>query len=343
MSKKILIPTIALALVALVAGLWYSSDVYAQGNQPGQPGQTGQPNGALRRLLRFNAVLGQVTAVGQSDFTVQNRDGDSLTFKVDDNTRFRGKDKAELALDDLKTGAWVAVIAPRRGTEAGVARLVAVLPDDFDPAKVPAVHAGEIVSVDAKAGTLTLKTLQDGQELTFAADSSTRFRSLDNKVQGLGDLQAGLYSLVTSKSATAGGNPLAVMVAAGEKGDLRQFLQDRRDRKGQSGQSGQSGQRGQQNQGNRRALVDKVRQELAKYDQRLGGKIVTVTADGFTLENRSGKQYTLAVDSATLFRSRDSQVTGLKDLQAGMVVAVGANDAAGGGGLQAGLVLVIKK
>ena len=332
MSKKYAIPMIAVVLVTLFAGFWFSTNALAEDGQPGKP------NNLLSRLRQANAVLGQVTEVGSSQFTIQTRRGEEKTFAVDENTRYRSKDQAEVSFSDLKAGAWVAVAAPRprnAGADAPaaqVARFVALLPDDFDPAKLPDRHAGEIVAVDEAAGTLTLKTIKGNEELTFAVDESTRFKSKGGAggsggaIQGLDDLQTGQYGLVVSKAAETGSDPLAVLVAAGEKGDLQKFVQNRRDNQN----NGQQGRQGQ--------IADKVRAALAKYDQRLGGKVTAVTASSFTIEARDGKQYTLTVDSQTIFRSRGDQITGLQDIEVGMLVLVGA-DQASGGQLQAGLVL----
>jgi len=103
-SRKIWIPLAAILAAAVFAGLWFTADAAAQGNKPGR---------AIDRQRKAQAILGQVTQVGTGQFTIKNRDGQEVTFAVNEDTQFRNRDKEELSLADLKVGRWVAVAAPR--------------------------------------------------------------------------------------------------------------------------------------------------------------------------------------------------------------------------------------
>jgi hypothetical protein len=367
MSKKIYIPIGIAIMLAMLAGLWVSNTALAK---------AGGPGGLLRRP---KPELGKVTLVAEEQFTIQRRDATELTILVDENTRFIDREKNEMTFADVKTGRWVAVAAPEDEAGKRVARLVVILPEDFDPAKMERLggritsiitaakqfvmqnrqgedftintdeetlfrgeatdlaslqegwlagalvlkqddgsllaqtvragspilkKAGEITAVDDKAGTLTLKPLRGGEEITFAVDADTRFRSRDGSLKSLADLKVGMVGLVVAKAplsgADEGTHPVAVLVAAIE------------------------------------------RNKLPKFDQRIGGKIVSVDKSAFTIEARDGKQYTFQVTGDTLFRSRGSLVQKLEDLKAGMIVMVGANEL-GSGQYQAQLVIAIMR
>ena len=76
MSKKIYIPIAIALLIALLAGLWVSSDALAQGTGP------------AARLRGARRILGQVTAVGTDQFSIKTFKGKELSFLVDENTRY---------------------------------------------------------------------------------------------------------------------------------------------------------------------------------------------------------------------------------------------------------------
>ncbi|MDI6694332.1 MAG: DUF5666 domain-containing protein [Anaerolineales bacterium] len=360
MTKKIAIPMIAAMLIALLIGAWAFSDASAQGGSP------------LAELRRGRGVLGQVTAVADSQFTLQTRQGETRDFLVDENTRFRSREDADLSLEDLQVGRWVEVFAAPAPNETPAARLVIVLPEDFDPSKMKglrglveavdltgslfklkdrqgeissvavdeqtkfrgqaeefseleagmavfavvevqdngellakAVRAGfpiirrfgEITAVDVAAGEFTLKTARTGEELLFRVDENTRFRSKDDQIAGLGDLQPGMVAAVTARQEPDGA--LALLVAAGE------------------------------------------REDLPNFDLRIAGRVISIADETFTIKGRDGQEYTFQVNAETRFRSPGDRVHGLEDLREGMVVWVGAQEL-GGGQYLAQLVLAGK-
>lgn len=57
--------------------------------------------------------LGVVTAVGEGSFTLESRQGRSLTFEVDESTRYRSRDGSVTSFDDLEVGMHVAVFGDK--------------------------------------------------------------------------------------------------------------------------------------------------------------------------------------------------------------------------------------
>jgi hypothetical protein len=268
MTKKIAISVLAALVLSLVAGLAASNQVLAQGAGP------------LGRLLRARPVLGQVTAIGKSDFSVEKKDGTELTFQVDESTRYRSKDKAELAFADLKTGQWVAVVTGRRLGMRDLARMVVTLPEDLDPTQFEGAR-GEVVEVNPAANQFTLENPQ-GEKTVVTVDAETVYRG---QVASLTDIKEGMQAGVISKE-TTGDGLVARIVRAGDRSDL------------------------------------------PVADLWIGGKIVSLEKNAFTIENRDGKQYTFQTDSDTRIRSREQR--SLADLKTGMAVLVGAKDLGNG-------------
>jgi hypothetical protein len=201
MSKRIGFPVVAAIVLALVAGLAASSSALAQGGGP------------LRRLIKARPVLGQVTAIGKSDFTVEKKDGTELTFKVDERTRYRSKEKTELAFSDLKTGQWVAVVTGGGQGPGGTARLVATLPEDFDPTQFEGAR-GKVIDVNPAANQFTLEN-REGQKTVVTTNPETVYRG---EVTSLADLEVGMLAGVVNKE-VAGDGMQARLVRAGNPGD----------------------------------------------------------------------------------------------------------------------------
>ena len=198
MTKKIGFPVVAAIVLALMAGLAASSTALAQSGGP------------LGRLLKARPVLGQVTAIGKSDFTVEKKDGTELTFKVDERTRYRSKEKTELAFSDLKTGQWVAVVVGGGQRASGSARLVVSLPEDFDPTQFEGAR-GKVIDVNPAASQFTIEN-REGQKTVVTTNSETVFRG---EVTGLADLEEGMLAGVINKEA-AGDGMQARVVRAGD-------------------------------------------------------------------------------------------------------------------------------
>jgi hypothetical protein len=197
MSRKILLPVFAAAAITAIAVLVVSSTALAQGEGP------------LRRLRRVHPVFGQVTAISGQEFTLEKRDGTTQTFKVNENTIYRGANKAELSFEDLETGQWVAVVIDRRSGDLSLARAVGILPEDFDPDSFEAAR-GRVAEVNVAGNSFTLEN-RAGEEQEVEVDSDTIYRG---QVSGLADLEVGMLAGVVTKEAD--GEPLlAKVVRAG--------------------------------------------------------------------------------------------------------------------------------
>jgi hypothetical protein len=197
MSKKIDFPVVAAIVLALMAGLAASSTALAQSGGP------------FGRLLKARPALGQVTAIGKSEFTIEKKDGMELTVKVDERTRYRSKEKTELAFSDLKTGQWVAVVVERGQGERGTARLVVSLPEDFDPTQFEGAR-GKVIDVNAAANQFTIEN-REGQKTVVTTNSETTYRG---EVTSLAELEEGMLAGVVNKEVTGDGMQ-AQLVRAG--------------------------------------------------------------------------------------------------------------------------------
>jgi hypothetical protein len=203
MSKKFWIPVFAALLLALAAGAWAYADAAAQ-ERPLQ--------GRLRKPPR---TLGQVTAVAADQFTLQTRAGQERAFRFDESTRFVDPQKQELSLEDLQNGGWVAVVVVRNSGEPPLARLVVILPEDFDPANWAAVR-GRVTGVDVPGSAFTLED-KDGKSTTVKVDTDTKYLG---QAAGLADLQVGMLAQTRAEK-QANGDLLAKSVRAGVPSDQR--------------------------------------------------------------------------------------------------------------------------
>jgi hypothetical protein len=78
-------------------------------------------------------------------------------------------------------------------------------------------YRGEITGVAPDDGTFTLKT-PAGEEVEITVGDRTRFRSRDDSIQGIDDLEVGMLALVQGMKGS-GGELNALLVAAGNAED----------------------------------------------------------------------------------------------------------------------------
>jgi len=365
MIKKICIPVVFAVLVALIAGVWVSDEAFAL-------------DPSLRRRPRKGVhAVGQVTSISKDQFTLQRPNEDDGSFLVDEHTVFRGLKGTELEYEDLSTGQWVRVTAVRNEGGEMQARLVVILPEDFNPfehegvsgrvsdvdtsvktftlqmhniddvivtvnnetryfngvenledlqdgmfawagvkklddgnlialavrARYPVVKlTGRISEVDTSTGTFTLHTRRGEKEVTIIVTDETRFRSREGSLETLSDLGLNMSAIVTAKK--PGGEIDAEQIPPLEALMVAAAAQD----------------------------------QLPKYDWRITGEVVSVDNSTFTIETPKGKQFAFSITEDTHFRSRNTQVQSLDDLEAGMKVLVGVEDL-GSGQYHAGLVI----
>jgi hypothetical protein len=126
-----------------------------------------------------------------------------------------------------------------------------------------------------------------GDEVAFQVSDRTHFVSRDGNLSGIHDLKKGMHVRVAAL-VTDNGSPEAIVVAVVPDGGPG---------------------RGQQ------------------VDVRKAGKIVELGDQSLVLQTRDGTQLSVAVNGETIYRSLQGKVQGFDDLQVGMLIAVGANQA----------------
>jgi Domain of unknown function (DUF5666) len=208
MFKKILFPFILALVTALaIGGVAYAASQPDQALSPAAQAAPEDENPALAA----RRGLGQITALGENQFTVLRRNGAVQTIRVDENTRYFKADGSAGSFADLQVGRWVAgrVVLTGDGPQA---RLVIILPEGFDPTLKLIRHAGTITAVDPTAGTFSLRTVR-GESLAFQTDGDTQYYA---QVHSLADLQTGMAAIVGTQR-RPDGSYLAVRVTAHEK------------------------------------------------------------------------------------------------------------------------------
>ena len=155
-------------------------------------------------------ALGEVTAVGNSSFTILTRDGNSLTFQVTNETRFHSRNGEVNGLDDLETGMIVAVKYEEQ--DGGLVALAVGAGALHDRPRGQRA-AGQVIDVGESSFTIN----QTGEHLTFQVTDSTRFHSRDGEVTGLEDLANGMQVVVFYQTADDG-SLVALLVHVGQPG-----------------------------------------------------------------------------------------------------------------------------
>jgi len=388
MSRKIFLPIFAAIAITLIAGLLVSTVALAQDGTPpdGEPGKEGlvQRLGQLLDKFRRNRmVMGNVTAVGADEFTIEKQDGSQVTFKVDDKTRFFGlqdvnvKERTELTFADMQLGSWVSVAPDRRSKDVPLARGVTILPEDFDPSQFEAVR-GRISTIDPDANTFTIEK-RDGESQQVTVDADTIYRG---QASQFADLEEGMLAGVVSKE-TTGDELIARVVKAGEEG--KRFLGEvgevnvaagtftltpkragdaltikvdentrflSKDKKISSLDDLKTGMIAvvvtEQPAESGSALLAKTiaagdKSELPKFDLRTGGRITALDANQITIENRKGETLVFEVSANVKVLKGRNQPASFADLKVGMAVIVGANEMDGGSMAAQVIVIVPNK
>ena len=206
MFNKIIIPlSLALAAALAIGGVAYAA---GQPEKAPSPAAQTAAQGGNTAQVRHRG-LGQITSLGEDQFTVQLKNGAEKAIRVDGNTRYFKADGSAGSFADLQVGRWVAgrVVATVDGL---LARRVILLPAGFDPERKNAAARGEVTWLGDNS--FTLHNLR-GEDLTIAVDSNTAYAG---EVHSFGDLQVGMKALVGAQK-LEDGSLLAVRVAASEK------------------------------------------------------------------------------------------------------------------------------
>jgi hypothetical protein len=350
MFKKILVPLVlALAAVLAIAGVAYAAGQPEKAPSPAAQLTAEDGNTAQAR----HRGLGQITTLGDGQFTVQLKSGAEKVIRVDENTRYYKADGSAGSFTDLQVGRWVAgrVIASEDGL---LARRVILLPAGFDPDRKNTAARGEVTSLGDNS--FILHNLR-GEDLTIAVDSNTAYAG---EVHSFGDLQVGMKAVVGAQK-LEDGSLLAMAVAvrpnlirhAGEittvdpatstfgmntrQGESLTFQTDGSTQyfgKVKSLADLQPGMlavvAAKQLEDGSYLAVRVTAGEKPQVDVKKAGRVTAIDVSSFTIRGRDGNAYTFQVTPETRFRSRGGQIQGLKDLRLGMGVGVAAQEAEDG-------------
>jgi Domain of unknown function (DUF5666) len=360
MTKKILIPVALVLLASMIAG---GVALAQSGGNPAQPGAAASLSNLARGLaarlapLRNSAAIGQVDTTSQTRLVIRNLSGGLHTYQLDGQTRYLDENGQPAIAQELAAGRWVLVQASRRGLTAWVARSVYLLPASFNPPQdLNLLVAGQLSGANSAARTFSLLA-RSGREWTFALGQGAVFLG---QPKGLSDLAPGMQVVVAGIHAAQGGSPTAYLVFARQRlvryagsisavdaasstftlqlrsggQDLTMQVNAGTQFRSQNDQYKsladlQPGllaavQATEQGQGQWVASLVTVAApaQVQSYDLRLVGRIVSVSGETLVVENLRGWQYIIQLTADTRFTGR---LTAAGDLQAGMVVALGAN------------------
>ncbi len=341
MLKKLFFATILAALVALPFGSLAAA-------------QTPPPPGAGEGIHKGRGTLGQVVALGDSDYTVHTLRGEDVTYLVNPSTEFKFQDGSEASFDDLALDGWVATKATPGGGGSGqaVAQMVIIMPEDFVPPEQGLHLRGEVTDIGIYE--FGLQT-EDGQSHSIAVNDATRF---GGDLTGLSDMEVGMQVGVLAVE-QPDGSLLALGVGTGDfqgrgnryggkvadvdvagsafsivnrEGVTTRFNVNEstefhsRDGSVDSLDDLQADMpvmvAAQESDGGLLALAVFVGDPELFTGEHAGGTVTGVGTDTFTIVTRGGETLTFLVNNETQFRSHDGLVAGLEDLENGMRVAV---------------------
>lgn len=303
------------------------------------------------------AEYGVVVALGTGSITVQNPQGAENIFIVDENTQYRAAHLDEPGIDDLQEGSKVAVFSRTANGDAGIARLIVVLPDDFEPGQWASIRArGEITHVDGGVNSFVVQT-QSGEEMVFFTDDQTRYYG---QVSGYDDLVVGLNVAVGGTEDGDGGLIAKLIGAADSDNTSRRVgtigevlpaagtftLITRQNEELVIAVDENTRYRSRDDQ--IQELVDLApdmvavvvgvlqedgvimssqvavanKEDLPNFDVRSGGTIISIVENSLTIQNRSGEEITFLIDDETNVRGLGAS-SNLEDLEVGMIALVG--------------------
>ena len=162
-------------------------------------------------------TVGQITSIGTSSFTIQPVRGDEVTVQVTEETIYRNSDGSDASFGALIVDRWVAGVGAPDDDGSPTARLVILLPEDFDPSDFKLVRiGGEVDKINKGQSTFTIIT-KDGESVTISVDDRTRW---GGTLTSLDDLEKGMLVGVGAVE-QEDGSLLAKLVANGNPDDQR--------------------------------------------------------------------------------------------------------------------------
>jgi len=140
---------------------------------------------------KISGAAGRIVEVDQtgSTFTVNNREEVEKVFLVDEETTFKGRVES---LSELQQGMQAKVGAVLLEDESLLANIVQA---GFPTVKI----IGKISSVEFSQETFVLETRRGKRELIISVDEKTRFRSKDDIVEKIDDLQTGMIAVIVAE------------------------------------------------------------------------------------------------------------------------------------------------
>ena len=173
----------------------------------GRQGERPRGERGMGGMMMGRGNIGQITEINGDSLTLKTQTGATLTVKTTGDTRFVGKDRAPVALKDLKAGDYIAAGGP---VADGVveARFVAQLDDaavqrmqEFQANLGKTVIAGEVKEI---ADTKLTILRPDGQTQVIELDEGTSLRrrqesitladvKVGDRVRGNGEVKNGVF------------------------------------------------------------------------------------------------------------------------------------------------------
>jgi hypothetical protein len=203
MSKKLKFAgLLALVLAIAVTGVALAAPGDGDpGNPPGPgsgPGRGGQWPPRL---------MGEITAIGDDQFTIDTLRNDEVVVLVDEATNYLG---SLTSLSGLQVGDEVAVGGERSEEEGTILAHVVVLGDDL-PLGIQ--FGGEVTAVTAS--TITVEG-RNGETLSFTTNSSTDYLSREGEIDALANIAAGDHVMVLFSQSSSGTLLANVIMVAGD-------------------------------------------------------------------------------------------------------------------------------
>jgi hypothetical protein len=131
--------------------------------------------------------LSRIISLSGNQFTVESRNGEQFTFLVDEDTVFRNRDLENLEMTDLRVNQWVIVRGKENGDLDQIARLVVILPDDFNPDDWSIIN-GVISGLDQEDSVISVLN-RKGESIELIVSEKTKFKG---EVDSFNDLESGM-------------------------------------------------------------------------------------------------------------------------------------------------------
>ncbi|MCU1307852.1 MAG: hypothetical protein JWN45_2547 [Acidobacteriaceae bacterium] len=185
-------------LTFLISVLLISVFLSAQDPTPAPSAQArperGQRGQGGRGGFGFGGTTGTISEIKDNVITIKTSEGKTLSVKTSAETRFMGKDRAQITLKDLKVGDSIATGGQPAGDGAIEARMVALLDEETVKRMKEAQAnmgktniAGEVK--DIKETNITVLR-PDGQTQVIAVDENTSLKKQGESIT-LADIKAG--------------------------------------------------------------------------------------------------------------------------------------------------------